>query len=330
MRQRFMPKRSIQHVGLALVLALVLSQGTHAQDYPTRPVTLVVPYAPGAATDTIARLLGQKLEQRLGKPVVVENRTGAGTVIGASYVARATPDGHTLLHATSTTMAINVRLYKKLAYDPAKDFVPVALVAGVPFILVVNPDLPVRSVADLVALARTRPLSFASSGPGSAAHLYAELLKSMTGIVMTHVPYRGLAPALNDLVAGHVSLMFGDFGTSLELVRAGKLRALGVSTAERNQAAPDLPTIAEAGLPGYEASAWHMLAAPAKTPSAIVARLNSDLRTIAGDAVVQKEFLARGLSPLVTPPPDALARFVGSEIARWGKVVEQAGIAETE
>jgi tripartite-type tricarboxylate transporter receptor subunit TctC len=325
-----MPERFFQHIGLAVVLALLLPQGARAQDYPTKPVTLVVPYAPGAATDTAARLLGQKLEQRLGKPVVVENRTGAGTVIGASYVARAVPDGHTLLHATSTTMAINVRLYKKLAYDPAKDFVPVALVAGVPFILVVNPDLPVRSIADLVALAKTKPLSFASSGPGSAAHLYAELLKSMTGITMTHVPYRGQAPALNDLVAGHVSLMFGDFGTSLELVRAGKLRALGVSTAERNAAAPDLPTIAEAGLPGYEASAWHMVVAPAKTPAAIVARLNADLRTIAGDATVQKEFLARGLSPSLTPPPDALVRFVDSEIARWGKVVEQAGIAETE
>jgi tripartite-type tricarboxylate transporter receptor subunit TctC len=261
---------------------------------------------------------------------VVENRTGAATVIGASYVARATPDGYTLLHATSTTMAINVRLYKKLAYDPAKDFAPVALVAGVPFILVVNPELPVRSIPDLVALAKTKPLTFASSGPGSAAHLYAELLKSMTGIAMTHVPYRGLAPALNDLVAGHVSLMFGDFGTSLELVRAGKLRALGVSTAERNPAAPDLPPIAEAGLPGYEASAWHMFVAPAKTPDAIVTRLNADLRAIAGEASVQKEFVARGMSPLVTPAPDALARFLDSEILRWGKVVEQAGIAGTE
>jgi len=314
-------------------LALVaLFQPAGAQDFPTKPVTLIVPYAPGAATDTIARLLGQRLEQRLGKPLVVENRTGAGTLIGASHVARSVPDGYTLLHATSTTMAINVRLYKKLPYDPAKDFAPVALVAGVPFILVVNPSLPINSIADLVNVANSKPgaLAFASSGPGSAAHLYAELIKSMTGIEMTHVPYRGLAPALNDLVAGHVSLMFGDFGTSLELVRAGKLRALGVSTAQRNPAAPDIPPIAEAGLPGYEASAWHMIVAPAKTPKPIVDRLNADFRAIASEPDVQKELIARGMTPLVTAPPAELARFVESEIARWGGVVDKAGIAGSE
>jgi len=311
---------------------VALFQPARAQDFPTKPVTLIVPYAPGAATDTIARLLGQRLEQRLGKPLVVENRTGAGTLIGASHVARSVPDGYTLLHATSTTMAINVRLYKKLPYDPAKDFAPVALVAGVPFILVVNPSLPINSIADLVNVANSKPgaLAFASSGPGSAAHLYAELIKSMTGIEMTHVPYRGLAPALNDLVAGHVSLMFGDFGTSLELVRAGKLRALGVSTAQRNPAAPDIPPIAEAGLPGYEASAWHMIVAPAKTPKPIVDRLNADFRAIASEPDVQKELIARGMTPLVTPPPAELARFVESEIARWGGVVDKAGIAGSE
>jgi tripartite-type tricarboxylate transporter receptor subunit TctC len=319
-----------------IALAFAGAPGFHhaasAQDYPTRPVTLIVPYAPGAATDTIARLLAQRLEQRLGKPVIAENRTGAATLIGASYVARAAPDGYTLLHATSTTMAINVRLYKKLPYDPANDFTPVALIAGVPFVLVVNPSLGINSIADLVALAKSKPgtITFASSGPGSAAHLYAELLKSMTGIAMTHVPYRGIAPALNDIVAGHVSLMFGDFGSSLELARAGKLRALGVSTAQRNGAAPDLATIAEAGLPGYEASAWHMVVAPAKTPRPIVERLNADFRAIAQEGEVQKGMLDRGISPLVTPPTAELEKFVNAEIVRWGKVVEQAGIAETE
>src|SRR5437868_10568401 len=197
-------------IGLTIVVAIAQDQPARAQDFPTKLVTLIVPYAPGAATDTIARLLGQRLEQRLGKPLVVENRSGAGTLIGASHVARSVPDGYTLLHATSTTMAINVRLYKKLPYDPARDFAPVALVAGVPFILMVNPSLPINSIADLVNVANSKPgaLAFGSSGPGSAAHLYAELIKSMTGIEMTHVPYRGLAPALNDLVAGHVSLMF--------------------------------------------------------------------------------------------------------------------------
>jgi tripartite-type tricarboxylate transporter receptor subunit TctC len=316
-------------IGCATVLALVACEPLRAQDYPARPINLIVPYAPGAATDTVARLLGQRLEQRIGKPLVVENRPGAGTVIAASFVARSNPDGYTLLFAASSTMAINATLYKKLAYDPAKDFVPVALVAGVPFILVVNPSLPVNSVADLVALAKREPgeLTFASSGPGSAAHLYGELLKSMTGIEMTHVPYRGLAPALNDLVAGHVSLMFGDFSTSLQLIKAGQLKALGVSTAQRNGAASDIPTVAEAGVPGYEASSWQMIVAPTNTPKSIV---NAEFRTISSEPDVQKEFTIRGLTSLVTPPPVELARFVPSEIVRWGKVVEQAGIAGTE
>ncbi len=315
-----------------LMITLATFGAAQAQDYPTRPVTLVVPYVPGGSTTLVARLFGQKLEQRLGKPLVVENRPGAGTLIGASYVARAEPDGYTLLFATSTTMAINVTLYKKLSYDPVKDFVPLALVADNPFILVVNPALPIHSIADLVRVAKAKPgeLTFASSGSGSAAHLFMELVQSLTDTKMTHVPYRGLAPGLNDVVAGHVSLMFGDFATALPLVRAGKLRALGVSTGQRNAAAPDLPTVAEAGLSGYEASAWHMIVAPAQTPKPIVARLNADLRTAAGAPDLQKQLLEQGITPVVTKSPKELSQFVTSEIARWGKVVERAGVAGSE
>src|SRR5438105_1378712 len=319
-------------ISLAILGALAFAGNAPAQDYPTRPVSLVVPYTPGASTDLVGRLYGQRLEQRLGKPVVIENRTGAATLIGASYVARAEPDGHTLLLATSSTMAINVTLYKKLPFDPQADFAPVALVASNPFILVVNPALPIHSVGDLVDAAKRRPgaLTYASSGPGSGAHLFAELVRGMTGIALTHVPYRGLAPALNDVVAGHVSLMFGDFATSRPLIRAGKLRALGISTAARNGAAPELAPLAEAGLPGYDAASWMMIVAPAKTPKATVDRLNADVRAIAADPAVQQELQGRGLSPIVTAPPAELARYVGAEIARWGKVVEQAGIARTE
>src|SRR5205085_6802269 len=217
-------------------------------------------------------------------------------------------------------------------FDPEADFAPVALVASNPFILVVNPALPIHSVADLVDAAKSRPgaLTYASSGPGSGAHLFAELVRGMTGIALTHVPYRGLAPALNDVVAGHVSLMFGDFATSLPLIRAGKLRALGISTAARNAAAPELAPLAEAGLPGYDAASWMMIVTPAKTPKAIVDRLNADVRAIASEPAVQQELQGRGLSPIVTAPPAELARYVGAEIVRWGKVVEQAGIAGTE
>ena len=221
------------------IAAAFLPAPAPAQEYPSRPVLFVVPYAPGGGTETMARLLGRRLEQRLGKPFVIDNRPGAGTAIGATFVAKSAPDGHTILLATSTTLAINVSIYRSLAYDPLKDLVPVALFSDNPFVLVVNPALPVHSVADLVALAKRTPggLAYASNGHGGAGHLYAELLKSMTGIAMTHVPYKGLAPAFNDVVAGHVPLMFGDFGTALPLIRASQLRALGVTTAQRVAAA---------------------------------------------------------------------------------------------
>jgi tripartite-type tricarboxylate transporter receptor subunit TctC len=229
-------------------------------------------------------------------------------------------------------MAINASIYKSLPYDPAKDLAGVALVAGIPFLLVVNPSLPVHSVADLVKLAKATPggLTYASNGHGGAGHLFIELLKGMTGIELTHVPYKGLAPALNDVVGGHVSMMFGDFSSALRLVRDGKLRALGVSTAQRVGAAPDIPALAEAGLPGYEASSWQMVVAPAGLPDAVLGRLNREIRDIIAAPETEKDFAEKGILPIVSAPPDELARYVKSEIARWGKVVQQAGAAGTQ
>ena len=303
-----------------------------AQEYPSRPVLFVVPYAPGGGTETMARLLGRRLEQRLGKPFVIDNRPGAGTAIGATFVAKSPPDGHTILLATSTTMAINVSIYSNLSYDPIKDLMPVALFSDIPFVLVVNPALPVHSIAELVTLARRTPggLSYASNGHGGAGHLYAELLKSMTGIAMTHVPYKGLAPAFNDVVAGHVPLMFGDFGTALPLIRAGQLRALGVTTAQRVAAAPEIPPLSQAGLPGYVASSWQMVVAPAAIPKPILHKLNAELRAILAEPEIQKDFTDRGLIPVVSPSPEELQGYVRSEIVRWSKVVEQAGAAGSQ
>jgi len=316
-----------------LALAAAGADGARAQPYPARPVTLVVPFPAGGSTDWLSRLIGQKLEQRLKQPFVVENRPGGANLIAATAVAKATPDGHTLLMTTSTTMAINVSVFRNLPYDPAKDFAPVGLVAGVPFVLVVNADLPVTSVADLVQLARTKAggLDYASTGPGSAANLYAVLLRNaLGGIPMTPIPYKGNAPGLQDVVAGHVSVMFSDLLSALPLVQTGKLRALGVSTAQRSAAAPDIPTLAEAGVPGYEASAWQMIVAPSKTPKEIVGKLNSEIKAIVSEPDISRDINSRGSIAIVTPPPDALQRYVESEIVRWSKVAEQAGATGTE
>jgi tripartite-type tricarboxylate transporter receptor subunit TctC len=324
--------KPVRYAAVAFAFLGLAGAPLAAADYPVRPVSFIVPYVAGGATDLMARLLGARLEQRLGKPFVVENRPGAGTVLAASYVAKQPADGYTLLLGTSTTMAINVTVYKSLPYDPTRDLVPVASVAGVPFILVVNPPLPVATVGDLVAYAKARPeaLTYASNGHGGAAHLLGELFKSLTGITATHVPYKGLAPALNDVVAGHVSLMFGDFGTALPLVRSGKLRALGVSTAQRVGAAPEIPPLAEVGLPGFDASSWQMVVAPAGMPPDVLGKLNAELRAIVADPRFGKELAAKGMVPLVTPSLEELKAYVKSEIVRWADVVRRAGAAGSE
>lgn len=319
-------------VRLIAVSMTVLLGAVHAlaQDYPTRPVTLVMPYPPGGGTDFVGRTLAQGLEQRLKQPFVLDYRPGAGSAIAATYVSRAPGDGYTLLYATSTTMAINVSVHKKLNYDPIKDLIPVAMIADAPFVLVVNPAIPAKSIPELAALAKSKPLTYASNGPGGAAHLFAELMKSMLKIEMTHVPYKGNAPALNDVVAGHVSLMFVDPSSSVQLVREGKLRALGVTSAQRAPMAPELSPLAEVGLPGYDAATWHMIVAPATTPKPILAKLNAELTAIVRDEAVGREFVRRGFVPSVRGSPDELVAFVKSEITRWGEVVRRAGAAGIE
>ncbi|MPZ56104.1 MAG: tripartite tricarboxylate transporter substrate binding protein [Rhizobiales bacterium] len=313
-------------VGLTLA---ALHQPAQTQGYPSRAVSFVVPYAAGGTTDTMARMLGSKLEKRFGQPFVVENKPGAASSIGATYVAKAAPDGHTVLLATSTTMAINVSIYKKLAYDPTKDLTPVALVAGIPFLLVVNPATPVHSIADLVKLAKEQKggLPFGSNGHGGAGHLNMAMLNTMTDTEMTQVPYKGLSPALNDTVAGHVKVMFGDFSTAYPLVKAGKLRAIGVSTRQRVAAAPEIPPLNEAGLPGYDVSSWQMVVAPGGTPKEIVAKLNAELRALLSEPDIVADFNKRGIIPLVSGPPEELQAFVKSEVVRWGAVVKKAGAA---
>jgi tripartite-type tricarboxylate transporter receptor subunit TctC len=315
-----------------LALMLAAPAPARAQPYPARPVTLVVPFPAGGSTDWLSRLLGQKLEQRLKTPFIVENRAGGAQLIAASAVAKATPDGYTLLMTTSTTMAINVSVFKSLPYDPAKDFAPVALVAGVPFVLVVNPSLPVQSIPDLVALAKSKAggLDYVSTGPGSAANLYAVMLRNALAIPMTPIPYKGNAQGLNDVVAGHVSVMLSDLLTALPLIRAGKLRALGLTTAMRVGAAPEIAPLAEAGVPGYEASAWQMVVAPVQAPKEIVGKLNAELKAIVSEPDIGREINSRGSVAIATPAPDELERFVRSEIVRWAKVVEQAGAAGSE
>ena len=251
-------------LGLALlVLSAALAQPARAESYPSRTVTIEVPFAAGGGSDLLARLVAQHLEEKLGKPFIVENRPGASTTLAAMQVVRATPDGTTLMQATSTTMAINVSMLKKMPYQPLKDLVPVALLSSSPFFLVVNKDSPFHSVADLIAAAKAKPnsLNYGSGGPGSMHHLSTELLQSLAGIEMTHVPYKGTPPAMNDLIAGNIQVLFGDTTSTLPFIQQGTVRALAVTTAKRSPAAPDVPTVAET-VPGFESASWQMLVAP--------------------------------------------------------------------
>ena len=317
---------------LALIAVSMSGACAWAQGYPTRPVTFVVPFAAGGGTEFLARLLGQRLEQRLGKPFVIENRPGGGGVTGAVSVARAAPDGHTILMAPAPVMAINSSLHKKLPYDPAADFVPLALVVASPYVLVVTPSLPVHSVPDLVKLAKDKPgqLSFASAGAGTPHHLFPHLFQSKTGIEMTHVPYRGSVPALTDVAAGHVQLMFSDVPPALSLINEGKVRAIGVSTKERVAALPHLVPIAEQGVTDFDAASWQMVVAPAATPKDIVERLHAEIKEFMVQPDVKEHVFRMGLLPVDTPSVANLKIFVQTEIARWSTVVEQAGIARSQ
>ena len=314
----------------AFAMLALSSIGAAAQDYPTHNVTVLVPFTPGGGTDLIARTVASKLEKKLGQSFIVENRPGAGTTIAATATARATPDGYTLMQATSGTMAMNPVIFKSLPYHPGKDLVPVALVAGVPFLLVVNPTLPVNSVADLIKLAKQKNLTYGSGGPGSFHHLNAELFSSMTGIKMTHVPYRGSVPAMTDLVAGNIQVLFVDIGPSIELIRAGKARALGITSAQRAPGAPELAPLAELGLPGFDTTAWQMLVAPGNTPRAILEKLNAEVNAAVQTDDISKRFVSLGFVPIGKGSLDELNAFVKSETARWAKVIESAGLARTQ
>ena len=310
---------------LVLFLALVPAA---AQDYPARTTTIICPYAPGGATDILARMLARGLEERLGKSFVVENRPGAGTVLAAHIVAKAQPDGYTLLMGTSTPLAINATLHRKLPYDPAKDFVPLALIANVPFVLVVTPSLPVKSVADLVKYAKDNPgkLSFGTSGPGSPHHLYMELFKTVTGTEMVHVPYKGSVPALTDVIAGRIPVMFVDLAPALQFIKNGNVRAIGVSSITRVPQLPEVPPVADS-VPGFEAVAWQMLVAPSGTPKPIVDKLHATLKNIEAQPQFNEQVAKLGMVPVDTPSVAELQAYVKSEIVRWGKVVEKSSAA---
>jgi tripartite-type tricarboxylate transporter receptor subunit TctC len=321
-------KRALSAIAILVVAAfLALATSAQATDYPSRNVSFIVPTGPGAGTDLLARILATKLSDRLGKSFVVENRPGAGTVIAATAVVKSPADGYTLLMGTSTPLAINATLHKKLPYDPAKDFTPLALIATVPFVMVLNNDVAARSVTEFIRLAKEKPgeFSYGSTGPGTPFHLYAELFSSMTDIQMVHVPYKAAVAGMSDLMGGRLHVMMTDFASSLPLIREGKVRALGVTTKTPAPAAPDLKPIAELGVPGFEAAAWQMVVAPAGTPKPVVDKLHAELKAVMAQPDTRQQIEKIGLVPVETGSPAELQRFVVSEIARWGKVVEKSG-----
>ncbi|AMN39038.1 Bug family tripartite tricarboxylate transporter substrate binding protein [Rhodoplanes sp. Z2-YC6860] len=314
-------------------LFLTAASSVQADDYPSRPITLVLPLAAGGAMDVFAR--GQfepKLRERFGKPVIVENRTGGGTVIAANAVAKSPPDGYTLFFTPAGTLTTNATLYKKLPYDPVKDFTPVALTSSVTFVLVVNPSLPVHSVKELVQYAKQRPgeLSFGSTGIGATPHLAVEMIMREAGLKMTHVPYRGMPPAVNDVIGNHVQMVFADPTVAAPLIKEGRLRALAVSSKVRIVALPDVPTMEEAGFPGFEATSWHMIVGPAGLPNDIVGKLNAEFKQMAASDDYKAQADRMGLLAIQTPPPDELRKYLNAEIARWGQLVKDVGIAGTE
>jgi tripartite-type tricarboxylate transporter receptor subunit TctC len=301
-----------------------------AQTYPDKAITIVIPLGAGGAMDRITRLIGEQLAKRLGQPVVIENRPGAGMVVGANAVAAAPADGYTLMNAPSGAYAINPTLFKKLSYDPDKDFVPVAMYTRIPFVLVVNPSLPVKSVQELIKYANDNPgkLSYAASTRGGAIHLAGEMFRHDAKINMTSVPYKQGGPAaLNDVVAGHVPVTFADPSIVQGLIEGGKVHALGVSSLQRMPNLPNVPTIDEAGVKGFEAVSWHLIVAPAKTPRPVVDKLNAQIKSVTALPEIHSQMLKMGLMPVATPSVDELKKFMAAENKRWGNIVRAAGVA---
>ena len=314
---------SLTAAGLATAPA-ALAQGA-AASYPSKPIHIVVTFSTGGAPDILARLIGERLNAAWGQPVIVDNKPGAGGNTGADSVAKAAPDGHTIVVGTVGTHSINGALYAKMPYDMVKDFAPVTLLATTPNMLVVNNEVPAKTLPEFIALGKKEgKMTFASSGSGTSIHVSGELFKTMTGIDMQHIPYKGRATAIPDLLGGRVTMMFDNMPSSLSLVREGKLRALGVTSARRSPAAPEIPTIAEQGLPGFEAVSWFALFAPANTPKPVVDKLQAEVRKIITSPEAGKRLADMGLEP-VGSTPEELAAYQRDEIAKWAKVVKDSG-----
>lgn len=322
-----MPKRRFLAAALA-TLALAPIAPAYAQDasYPTRAIKILVPYPPGGFNDTLARTIGAKLQAAWGQPVVVENRPGGNTLIGTEAAARSPADGYTIF-VTPFAFAVNQSIFKKLPYDPVKDFAPITLAATTPNILVVNPSLGVNTVKELIARAKEKPgaLNYASTGTGSSNHLSMELFKQMAGVDITHVPYKGSAPAVTDLIGGQVGLMFDNVPNIINQVKAGRLKALAVTTKEKSPHVPDLPTVSEAGVPGYEVTVWFGFAAPAGTPRPILDKLNTEIVKSLRMADVREKFSAQGVD-VVGSSPEQFAAYLRQQMDLWAKVVKAAGV----
>jgi tripartite-type tricarboxylate transporter receptor subunit TctC len=313
---------------LAMVFAsLMLAPFAHAQQYPDKPIRLIVPYPPGGGTDTLARPLAQRLAVELGQPVIVDNRGGAGGNLAMEAVARAPADGYTLVLALTPQLAVNISLYDKVRYDPRHDFAPITLLAEGPYLLVVHPSVPVNSVSELIALAKAKPgeLNYATSGIGSGAHMAAELFTSMTGTRMTHTPYKGGGQALTDVLAGHVQLLFAPPVTVTQHITNGRLRALAITGTKRSASLPSVPTMSEAGVPGYDSSVWYGVLAPAGTPKEIVATLNAAMLKILKQPDFHALLVTNGMEPIGSSPTD-FSNYIDTEIIKWSKVIKSAAI----
>jgi putative tricarboxylic transport membrane protein len=321
---------TMKHHVLLCAALLLASFTVWAQDaYPSHPITLVVPFPPGGVADIVGRPFADALSRELKTPVVIENKPGAGLMLGTAAIAAAPPDGHTLGISTATPMAVNQVLYKKLSYDPDKDFSPVYFYVKSPFVLVVNPALPINSVPELIKYAKdaAKPMSYSTPGPGTSQHLSMEFMAQRFGLKMTHVPYRSSPQSISDIAAGHVDLGFAEAGASLPLIREGKLRALAASSSVRLPTLPEVPPFGEAaGAPDFEAVSWHILLAPAATPQEIVDRLHQEMRRIMSTPEMKKRASDIGLLPLDSPPPDGIRRYIKSEQEKWGSLVKKLGL----
>ena len=319
-------RRSLQTLAATALFALGAAPAMAQAPYPSKPITMVVPFSAGGTTDILARVVGQALSTELGQSIIIDNRPGAGGNIGGQAAARAAGDGYTLFMGTVGTHAINEALYKKMPFDPVKDFAPLTRVANVPNLLVAHPSQPFKTVKEMMTYAKANPgkLNFGSSGSGSSIHLSGELFKSMTHLDMVHVPYKGSAPAITDLLGNQIAIMFDNMPSAIQHVRSGKLRPIAVTTAKRSPELPDIPTIAEAGVPGYEAMSWFGLFAPAATPKPVLDMLNAALVKVLNQPDVKKKIAEQG-GDVVAETPEQFAAFIKAETAKWGKVVKDSG-----